>query len=66
MENVTPPQLTPWSKVSQIDASRVDDDTAFVAVNRFRLDDLHPYVYITHDGGAHWQPRRRRFAECSR
>ena len=56
-KNVTPPELTPWSKVSQIDASRVDDDTAFVAVNRFRLDDLRPYVYITHDGGAHWQLR---------
>ena len=46
-----PAGLTPWSKISQIDASRVDDNTAFVAVNRFRLDDLHPYVYVTHDGG---------------
>ena len=53
-QNITPPQLTPWSKVSQIDASRFDDDTAFVAVNRFRFDDLRPYVYVTHDGGAHW------------
>ena len=53
--NVTPPGMTPWSKVAQIDASRVDDDTAFVAVNRFRLDDLRPYVYVTRDGGAHWQ-----------
>lgn len=56
-KNVTPPQLTPWSKIAQIDASRADDDTAFVAVNRFRLDDLKPYVYVTHDGGAHWQLR---------
>ena len=56
-KNITPAALTPWSKVSQIDASRVDDDTAFVAVNRFRLDDLRPYVYVTHDGGAHWQLR---------
>ncbi len=54
-KNVTPPGMTPWSKVAQIDASRVDDDTAFVAVNRFRLDDLRPYVYVTHDGGEHWQ-----------
>ena len=23
-------------------------------MNRFRLDDLHPWVYRTHDGGAHW------------
>ena len=54
-KNVTPPALTPWSKIAQIDASRFDDNTAFVAVNRFRLDDLRPYVYITHDGGGTWQ-----------
>jgi hypothetical protein len=24
-------------------------------VNRFRLDDLHPYIYRTHDGGKSWQ-----------
>lgn len=54
--NVTPPGLTPWSKISQIDASHFDDATAYVAVNRIRLDDLRPYVYRTHDGGAHWQP----------
>jgi photosystem II stability/assembly factor-like uncharacterized protein len=53
--NVTPPGMTPWSKVAQIGASRFDDDTAFVAVNRFRLDDLRPYVYVTRDGGMHWQ-----------
>jgi photosystem II stability/assembly factor-like uncharacterized protein len=55
--DITPPQLTPWSKISQIDASRADDDTAFVSVNRFRLDDLRPYVYVTHDGGRTWQLR---------
>jgi photosystem II stability/assembly factor-like uncharacterized protein len=44
-----------WSKVAQIDASRFDDNTAFVAVNRFRLDDLRPYVYVTRDGGATWK-----------
>ncbi len=53
--NVSPPELTPWSKVAQIDASREDDGTAFVAVNRFRLNDLRPYVYVTHDSGGHWQ-----------
>jgi len=53
--NVTPAGLSSWSKIAQIDASRTDDDTAFVAVTRFRLDDLRPYVYVTRDGGAHWQ-----------
>lgn len=53
--NITPPALTPWSKIAQIDASRFDENTAFVAVNRFRLNDLHPYVYVTRDGGKSWQ-----------
>ncbi len=53
-ENVTPPELTPWSKVAQLDASHFDLNTVYAAVNRFRLDDLHPYIYRTHDGGKHW------------
>ncbi len=52
---VTPPELTPWSKVAQIEASHFDDESAYAAVNRFRLDDLHPYIYRTHDGGKTWQ-----------
>jgi photosystem II stability/assembly factor-like uncharacterized protein len=53
--NITPPELTPWSKVTQIDASHFDDNTAYVSVSRFRIDDLHPYIYRTHDGGKSWQ-----------
>lgn len=53
-KNITPSALTPWSKIAQIDASHTDDTTAYVAVNRFRLDDTAPYIYRTHDGGAHW------------
>ncbi len=52
---ITPPGLSPWSKIAQIDASRFDDDTAYVAVNRMRIDDLHPYAFRTHDGGKTWQ-----------
>jgi photosystem II stability/assembly factor-like uncharacterized protein len=54
-QNVTPPALTSWSKVSLIDAGRFDANTAYAAVNRFRLDDLRPHVYRTHDGGKSWQ-----------
>ena len=53
-KNVTPAGLTPWSKIAQIDASRFDDRTAYVAVNRFRLDDQAAHAYRTHDGGASW------------
>jgi photosystem II stability/assembly factor-like uncharacterized protein len=52
--NVTPPQLTPWSKVGIIDASHFDAGTAYAAIDRHRLDDNHPYIYKTHDSGAHW------------
>jgi len=54
-KNVTPAELTPWSKLAQIDASHFDAATAYAAVNRLRLDDLHPYIYRTHDGGQSWQ-----------
>jgi len=54
-QNVTPPELTPWSKLAQMDASHFDTPTAYAAVNRFRLNDLHPYIYRTHDGGKSWQ-----------
>jgi len=38
-----------------MDASHFDRGTAYAALNRFRLDDLHPYIYRTHDGGQSWQ-----------
>jgi len=54
-KDITPKQMTPWSKVTQIGASRFDEATAYVSVSRMRIDDLHPYLYRTHDGGATWQ-----------
>ncbi|HXJ15076.1 MAG TPA: hypothetical protein VNH19_22615 [Candidatus Limnocylindrales bacterium] len=54
-KNVTPPQLTSWSKISILEASHFDAGTAYAAVNRFRLDDLKPHIYRTRDFGANWQ-----------
>jgi photosystem II stability/assembly factor-like uncharacterized protein len=53
--NITPPELIPWSKVTQISASHFDNVTAFASVSRFRIDDLRPYIYRTQDGGKTWQ-----------
>lgn len=51
---VTPPGLGAWSKVGVIEPSPFDVDTAYLAVDRHRLDDQAPYLYRTRDGGAHW------------
>jgi photosystem II stability/assembly factor-like uncharacterized protein len=53
--NVTPPQLTPWSKVSLMDASHTDVNTAYAAVNKIRLADMQPHIYKTTDGGKTWK-----------
>lgn len=53
--NVTPRELTPWSKVSILEASHSDPAEAYAAVNRFRLDDLRPHIYRTRDSGRSWQ-----------
>jgi photosystem II stability/assembly factor-like uncharacterized protein len=53
--NVTPPELGPWSKVTQIEASHFDASVAYASVSRFRLDDLKPYLYRTRDAGRTWQ-----------
>ena len=52
--NVSIPGLGPWSKIGIIDASHFDAQTAYAAVDRHRVDDNRPYIYKTHDGGAHW------------
>jgi photosystem II stability/assembly factor-like uncharacterized protein len=52
--DVTPKDLTPWSKVTQIDASHFALASAYISVSRFRVDDLTPFIYRTRDGGRTW------------
>jgi hypothetical protein len=52
--NVTPPQLSAWQKVSVLEASHTDPQTAYAAVNTLRIDDLRPHLYRTHDSGKSW------------
>ena len=53
--DITPKELTAWSKVTQISASHFDEQTAYASVSRFRINDTHPYIYRTHDGGKSWK-----------
>lgn len=53
-QNVTPPDLKPWMKVSIIDPSRFDVNAAYAAINTLRLDDMRPHIYRTRDGGQTW------------
>lgn len=53
--DVTPPGIGDWSKIGMIDASGADPETAYVAVDRHRLDDRTPVAYVTHDSGRNWR-----------
>jgi photosystem II stability/assembly factor-like uncharacterized protein len=61
--DVTPKELTAWSKVTQIDASHFDPATAYISVSRFRVDDLTPLVFRTRDGGKTWTRITRGLAD---
>jgi len=53
-QNVTPAALRAWSKVAAVEPSHFSADSAYIAVDRHRLDDPRPYIYRTHDGGTTW------------
>jgi len=53
-KDVTPAAIGPWAKVSIMDASHFDVNTAYAAVNTLRLDDMNPHLFRTTDGGKTW------------
>src|SRR4249920_2533587 len=53
--NVTPRELTAWSKVVMLEASHFDANEAYAAIDRHRLEDNEPYMYRTRDAGKTWQ-----------
>ena len=52
--NVTPTGLPEFARISLIEASPHEDGVAYVAANRYQLDDQRPYVYKTADFGKTW------------
>ena len=53
-QNITPPAVMTWQKISLIEASHTDVGTAYAAVNAIRLDDMKPHIYKTRDYGKTW------------
>jgi photosystem II stability/assembly factor-like uncharacterized protein len=51
---VTPKDMEKDTRVSSIDASAHDQCVAYVAANRFQLDDDRPYLWKTSNCGASW------------
>jgi photosystem II stability/assembly factor-like uncharacterized protein len=48
------PKAPEWSTVDLIEASPHDANTAYVAIDRHKLDDLKPYIFKTTDAGKTW------------
>ena len=53
-QNITPPDMPKFTRVSIIDASRHKPGTAYVAGKRYQLDDREPYIWKTDDYGKTW------------
>jgi photosystem II stability/assembly factor-like uncharacterized protein len=53
-QNVTPPNLPKFMRISHIDAGRHDPAVAYVAANRYQQDDFAPYLFKTADYGKTW------------
>jgi photosystem II stability/assembly factor-like uncharacterized protein len=52
--NLKLPNKGNW--ISWVEASRHDQNTAYVVVDRHTYGDMTPYLYRTRDGGKTWQP----------
>ena len=52
--NVTPKELPEFTRISIIEPSHWAAGTAYVAANRYQLNDMQPYLYRTTDYGRSW------------
>jgi photosystem II stability/assembly factor-like uncharacterized protein len=52
--NVTSKEFGDWSLVSIIEASPHSAGSAYIAIDRHKLDDFHPYLFKTADYGKTW------------
>ena len=52
--NVSPKQSGEWGNVDLIEPSPYDAGTAYVAIDRHKMDDFQPYIFKTTDFGKSW------------
>ncbi|MEP6621679.1 MAG: glycosyl hydrolase [bacterium] len=53
-QDVTPPGLPPFTKMSVVEPSHFDAGTAYIAANRYQQDDFKPYLLKTTNYGKTW------------
>ena len=53
-DNITPKTMPEWGTVSMIEVSPSAAGTAYLAVERHKMDDFTPYVFKTTDFGKTW------------
>jgi photosystem II stability/assembly factor-like uncharacterized protein len=53
-QNVTPPGIAPYGRFGSISPSERDPSVAYAAYDRHMVGDRTPYLFATHDYGAHW------------
>jgi photosystem II stability/assembly factor-like uncharacterized protein len=53
-QNVTPPGAPQFARFETVAPSPLVAGTAYAVADNHRMGDYAPYVYLTHDYGAHW------------
>jgi photosystem II stability/assembly factor-like uncharacterized protein len=53
-QNITPPDLPEWTRITIIELSPFDKATAYLAATKYQLDDTTPYLFKTTDYGQTW------------
>jgi len=53
--DVTPREVAAWDRITTIEASHFDFNTAYASVDRHQLEDFAPYIYRTRDMGRTWE-----------
>jgi photosystem II stability/assembly factor-like uncharacterized protein len=53
-QNVTPPELPEWARITIIEPSAHDPATAYLCATMYQHDDTRPYLFKTNDDGETW------------